>query len=129
MMYYRVWDALRGSVMPQAGLDNPNNVISIILPTGVQKLRQIDRMDNEGFSADGKEATGGIFGISLKDPKMPLVPADHGYCSLSVIMAQTKPLRKSGKGGLIKFQVSQEGTNQFITVSHKLVHGREINPN
>jgi hypothetical protein len=62
-------------------LTNPVPLVSIILPSGVAKLRTIG-CDTSGFSADDKNAVTGIFGISGT-----LTPSDYAYTTVANIKA------------------------------------------
>jgi len=65
-------------MVPQHGLNGPDIVVSLILPSGVSKLRQVGP-DTSGMTEDQKRRVSSIFGIALRDSKVPLVPADYAY--------------------------------------------------
>jgi hypothetical protein len=72
------------NVSVQLGLDSPNTLVNIILPTGVAKLNQVLSTKN----------TTEMFGIALKDPKVPLVLDDYAYTNMANLKAGTVAWRK-----------------------------------
>ncbi|KPI44721.1 uncharacterized protein AB675_8447 [Cyphellophora attinorum] len=70
-------------VTPQTGLDADNNVISIILPSGVAKLDQVSPDPSKVVGLNKQVQC--VYGIHLKDLNRPLVPNDYLYIRMQYL--------------------------------------------
>jgi hypothetical protein len=65
-------------IIAQSGLNADNVMMSIILPSGVAKLKRVNPVPGSLGAADDR-ATAILFGIALKDADIPLTPSDYAY--------------------------------------------------
>lgn len=79
LLYAGVYVDQSRPITPQSGLNEDETVLSVILPSGVEKLNKVSYDPHAGFTADEKRRVTGIFGLALKSPIIPLVPADYAY--------------------------------------------------
>ncbi|KAH7336099.1 hypothetical protein BKA65DRAFT_27886 [Rhexocercosporidium sp. MPI-PUGE-AT-0058] len=77
LLYAGIYRCRDIPMTPQYGLDSDAAVLSIILPSGLAKLRKVS--DDGLLSQDESRRVGPIFGITLIDEGHPLVPRDYAY--------------------------------------------------
>jgi hypothetical protein len=101
--------------IPQCGLDRPQNVISIILPSGREKLDTVRPKHDHSWTNADKTTWEHLFGIALKKPRAPLVAADYAYTDAGKIRAAIRGDRL--KGSRIYFEAVQGGTGTKLFFS------------
>lgn len=128
-------------VNSQSGLNGDDVIASIILPSGVAKLNKVGA-DSRVVGQQNAKTTSMIFGIALKDPKKPLVPADYAYIKsknapgekieggfkdvCKAKDAEVSKFKKTGKGPLPESQmhvsaIKGNGTTIGITIDVGLI--------